>query len=206
MQFLIFLFTVITMLSSSIVEAKVSDIFMNRHSGKSYDPERQHISDEDIHALMEAARMSPSSHNDQPWNFIFCDKERTPVEYQKAFDSFKNTQKGWVKDAPLIIIVVARYKQVYNGKHNPFAEYDTGAASVSMSLQAADLGLMAHQVGGFDREKIKADFNLPEDHIPLTVILMGYEAPCEENSKPKERRPIHENFFLGSWGQPWENQ
>lgn len=180
-------------------EASVSDIFLKRHSSKSYDPTRT-VSMEQIYALIEAARWAPSSHNDQPWNYIICERTLTPEAYQKAFSSLKpETQQKWAANAPLLIVVVSRSLDLYKQKFNRWHEFDTGAATISMALQAADLELMAHQIGGFNDEIIRQEFHLPEDCQALTIMVVGYELP-EQNPAPRERRPIGSNFFFGEWG------
>ena len=180
-------------------EVLVSDIFLKRHSGKSYDPSRT-VSRDQIMAMIEAARWAPSSHNEQPWNFIFCERTLTPESYQKAFSSLKaETQQLWAVNAPLLIVVVSRSRALYKEKDNPWHEFDTGAAAISMALQAAELGLMAHQIGGFNKEIIKNEFQLPADCSPLTIMVVGYELP-EPDPSPRERRAIGTNFFLGEWG------
>lgn len=181
-------------------DASVSPIFIKRHSGKSYDPNK-YVSDDQLNAMIEAARWAPSSHNDQPWNFIICDRTKTPEAYHKAFKSFKDSQQKWVQNAHLLVIVVARTNLIYKNKPNEWAEYDTGSAAISMALQASELGLMAHQVGGFDEDIIRQEFHLPENCIPMTIMVIGYESSePDPNAKPRERRLVTENFFLGEWG------
>ena len=196
----IFLLVTMSLISNSFsAESLVTDIFLKRHSGKSYDPARS-VSIEQIHALIEVARWTPSSHNDQPWNFIICERNLTPEAYLKAFSSLKpETQQKWAIDAPLLIVVVARSKELGKKKINPWYEYDTGAAATCMALQAADLGLMAHQVGGFNKEIISREFQMPEDCHPLTVMVVGYELIAQQPIE-RDRRPIESNFFLGEWG------
>lgn len=177
----------------------LSEIFIKRHSGTDFVPDP--ISEDLIKALVQSARWTPSSYNDQPWNFIFCDRYSTPEAYLKVLDSIYG--QDWVDNVPLLVITVVRPRFLYNDKENDWAEYDTGAAALSMSLLAADVGLMAHQIGGFDREQIQEDFNLPEGYIPLSIIAIGYEADSEEvEQAPRERRPVEEAFFMGEWGKP----
>jgi ankyrin repeat protein/nitroreductase len=181
-------------------EVTVSDIFMLRHSGKSYDATKE-VSDEQMMAIMEAARWTPSSHNDQPWYFIICDRSKTPEAYYEVLQTLKGTQQDWVRNAPVLIVVISRENQTYNNKPNEWAQYDTGAAALSLSLQASDLGLMAHQIGGFNKESIASKFELPDNHTPLTIIVVGYEAEDPEDPPaPRVRRPVRETFFYGEWG------
>lgn len=179
--------------------ALLSEIFIKRHSGKNFVPTE--LMKEHYEALIQAARWSPSCYNDQPWNFIFCDRYRNP----EAYELVKNSVYGqdWVENVPLFVIAIVRPTFQYNQKENEWALYDTGAAAMSMSLQASEMGLMAHQIGGFDKEEIQQLFNLPEGYQPVTIIAIGYEDtsvdPSEE--KPRTRYPTEENFFFGEWGQ-----
>jgi nitroreductase len=180
------------------LQAAPADLFLKRHSGKSYDPSRE-ITLQQMETLIEAARWAPSSHNEQPWRFIFCDKHLTPEAYLKALNAFKDTQKKWVSNAPLLIIVTARLPQRHDNKPNAWAEYDTGSAALSIALQAVDLGLMAHQIGGFDKDKIINGFQLSSDYKPMSIMILGYEGE-DPNPKLRTRLPIQENFFWGEWG------
>lgn len=189
---------------TSSTAVPVSEIFTKRHSGKSFDPTIS-IPAAYYETLIEAARWTPSSYNDQPWNFIFVDKHQDPEAYMNVLDSLLGPQREWVENAPLIVIAIARTKDLYKGNFNEWAEYDTGAAVLALSLQAADLGLMTHQIGGFEKEKIIEDFALPENFKPVTVTAVGYELDeTEPPQKPRTRRPIIENFFLGKWNEGFD--
>jgi len=198
-----FIFALICFANFSIYasDASVSTIFLKRHSGKSYDPSKK-VTISQMKALMEAARWTPSSHNDQPWYFLFCERDLTPEAYNKVFSTLKDTQKAWVQNAPLLVVVIMRSKEIHNGKQNYWGDYDAGAAAISMALQAVDLDLMAHQVGGCDKAKLTELFALPENHKIMTVMVVGHELSAEPDLKayPRIRRPIEETFFLGEWG------
>lgn len=62
-------------------------------------------------------------------------------------------------------------------------------------LQATAIGLMAHQMGGFDKDKIIERFNVPDDFNVMSVIAVGYEEEGAE-VKEKNRKPIEEIFFM----------
>ena len=110
-------------------------------------------------------------------------------------------QQTWVKNAPLLVICIIRPNYLYNGDFNELAEYDTGAAGVSMSLQAEEMGLMAHQIGGFNKEQIVEGFKLPAGFFPITITASGYEMNNPAPEKPRSRKPVEDNFFLGFWGK-----
>lgn len=66
------------------------------------------------------------------------------------------------------------------------------------------MGLMAHQMGGFDEQKIRDAFSIPEGFRPMSVMAIGY--PSSDAVQPKRlRKPFSENFFMGSWGRKFDN-
>jgi nitroreductase len=177
----------------------LSEVFIKRHSGKNF--ETTELTEEHYEALIQSARWTPSSYNDQPWNFIFCDRYKNPEAYEKVIESIYG--QDWVENAPLLVVTIVRPKFRYNQKENEWALYDTGAAALSMSLQAADMGLMAHQIGGFDKEIIQQEFDLPLEFQPVTIIAIGYEDISIDLSEeePRTRYPVEENFFFGEWSK-----
>jgi nitroreductase len=96
----------------------------------------------------------------------------------------------------------------HNGQPNRWASYDTGAASVSLCLQATALGMCTHQMGGFSTDKAREVFNLPTDCSPMSMIAVGYQDKVEvldddfkENElATRSRAPLNERFFVGQWG------
>jgi nitroreductase len=82
-------------------------------------------------------------------------------------------------------------------------------ASLSIALQAVALGLVAHQMGGWDVEKARAAFAIPPEYTPMSFIAVGYQAEpdvLDEETKAKElrprgRKPLDTHFFEGGWGK-----
>ncbi len=66
-----------------------------------------------------------------------------------------------------------------NAKPNHWGHYDTGAASENLCLQAAALGLAAHQMGGFDVDAIRTAFAIPQAYACLAMIAVGHPGPIE---------------------------
>lgn len=170
-----------------------------RHSGRTYDESKQ-VPEEHINKLIEAARHSPSCFNDQPWHYIIGNKSTHLETYQKIFDTLVEVNQGWAKNAPVLMLAVAGSHFNKNGKPNRHGQYDTGAASMSLVYQATELGLMAHQMAGFDDKKASATFEIPSEYVPMAVIAIGYEAknaPDKEGNK--DRKPVDNNFYFNGW-------
>jgi nitroreductase len=98
----------------------------------------------------------------------------------------------------------------HNGAPNRWAQYDTGAAAENLCLQAAHLGLIAHQMGGFNADETREKFNIPAQFTPMAMISVGYAGDANDLSEelkareiaPRKRKEIAELFFAASWGKP----
>ena len=186
----------------------IHDLFVRRWSTRAFDLKRP-VSREQLFALLEAARWAPSCNGDEPWRYLVWDRGRDPEGFQKAFDCLSENNRKWVKNVPLLMLSCAGSAFGATGKPNRWTQHDTGAASVSLALQATAMGLMAHQMGGFDAEKARAAFAIPADYTPMAMIAIGYQAEpdvLDEETKKKElapraRKPLAERFFEGGWGQ-----
>jgi nitroreductase len=185
----------------------INDIIASRWSSVAYDAERT-VSQEQLIAIMEAGRWAPSCFGDQPWRFIVCNKSENTDAWQKIYDSLAEGNQGWCANVPVLIAACHDTVFTMNDKPNPWAAYDTGAASVSMCLQATELGLTSHQMAGFSAEMISEKFSIPERYKPIAVIAIGYQVAREENIPdtvkerelaPRRRNALKENFFMGNW-------
>lgn len=174
-----------------------SKVLNKRYSGYVFDPARA-IPTDIIVNLAEAARLAPSCYNEQPWHFIFVDKMGTPEAYQKTLGCLAEGNQKWAQNAPLLIVAAAHTKFTKNQAQNRWGSYDTGAAAVTLVLKAASLGLMAHEMGGFDEERLKQELAIPLDYEPYAVIAVGYTD--FHPAKIKDRKPLGSNFFWGEWG------
>jgi len=179
----------------------LSKVFIKRHSGENF--LLKPLQRDQIEALIQSARWSPSSFNDQPWNFIICNYFKNKDSHAKVVNSIYGQE--WVENAPLLVVVVTRKNYLYNDEENEWAEYDTGAAAISMSLQATKMDLMAHQVGGFDKEEIVEALGIPNGFEPKAIIAIGYEDKEQKNNNSRSRRAVKENFFFDHWGQSKSN-
>jgi nitroreductase len=188
--------------NDTLFKSHFTQLLQKRYSGYQYDPAKQ-VTREQLKEISEAGRLAPSSYNEQPWAYIICDRNAHPEAYQKAFSALVEFNQNWAKNAPVLIVCIAATKSARNGKLNPAAQYDTGAATFAMVLKAASMGLMAHQMGGFDADKIKHLFAIPNGFEPMSVMAIGY-ASSNEVQPERTRKPLGENFFMGSWGSKFE--
>ncbi len=193
----------------AITQVAIDETIANRWSGRAYDASKT-VSQQQIIALLEAARWAPSCFGDQPWRFIVWDKSTDAAGWQQAFDCIVPGNQSWVKDSSVLVLVAADSLFNHNGKPNRWGQYDTGAAAQNLCLQAESLGLMAHQMGGFDPARAREVFKVPEQFELMAMISVGYPADektlegevLSRETSPRSRRALGELFFTGSWGVP----
>ena len=178
---------------------------LHRWSPRSYAD--RDVSTEDLKKGFEAARWAASSYNEQPWRFLVG--QRGDATYKKIFDTLVQFNQDWVKSAPVLILSVARKHFAHNGQINRHSWHDTGAAMATFVLQITALGLHAHSMAGFDHQKAKAAFHIPDDFEMVAVTAVGYlgdpESLPEEMRKsevaPRERKDLKE-FVFSDWEKP----
>lgn len=166
-------------------------------------------------ACFEAARWASSSQNEQPWAFIAGDSTDAPETRTRLFELLYDGNKIWAKNAPVLILSVMKRNFDKTGQPNPTAQHCVGMAVANLILQAVSEGLATHQMGGFDRDRARARFGIPETHEPIAVIALGYDAPSEmlpddklraRNDNPERTREKLTEFVFsgaeGAWGEP----
>lgn len=188
------------LLIGSVLFADMDPLLQARHSGYDFDPNRA-LDPAVMKELATAARWAPSCYNDQPWDYLFCHREKHPEAFEKVVEALVPFNQEWVANVPLLIVACANTTFRKNGKPNRWGAYDAGAASMAICLQAVSMGLMVHQMGGFDEQKISDSFSIPDHVHPMAVMAVGYE---KQNPSDRERTRIEltDNFFAGSWETP----
>lgn len=167
---------------------------LTRQSDRRYMPDP--VSREDVLKCLEAARMSPSACNSQPWKFIVVDDKAKLAEMADAAEGLGMNK--FTRDVPVMVAVVlekmnatARLGSLL--KHKDYSMLDLGMAVEHFCLQAADLGLGTCIMGWFDEKRIARLLGVPRGkRIPL-IISLGYP---ENPTRRKVRKPVEE---MSSW-------
>jgi nitroreductase len=162
-----------------------------------------------LRSVLEAARWAASSRNEQPWAFVIATRD-DPRNFQALVDVLMSANQAWAQNAPVLILTLAHTQWTKEGTPNRVALHDLGLAVSNLVIQATALGLSTHQMGGFDVEAARERFHVPEGWEPLSVIALGYpgdvdtlpEALREREMSQRQRKPLEEFVFSGSWGNP----
>ncbi|MFM9957929.1 MAG: nitroreductase family protein [Phycisphaerales bacterium] len=162
------------------------------------------VSRPDLMRLLEAARWSPSSYNEQPWRFLYA-MAGTP-EFAKFLACLMDANQVWARNAGVLMLLVTSKNFTRNGKPNGVAVFDAGAAWQSLALQGAAMGLAVHAMAGFDAGKAAADLKVPDDFHCCAMIAVGkpgeiesLPADYQKIEAPSGRNAIAEFAFEGGW-------
>jgi len=160
-----------------------------------------------LRSLFEAARWAPSSYNHQPWAYIVATKDDAE-NYAKMLSTLVEFNAGWARQAPVLVLSVAQMKTAKDGSPNRWAMHDVGSASAQLTFEANSRGLFVHQMAGFDPEKARRVFNIPQDWEPVAAMAIGYPGDPQSlpdrlragELAPRTRKPLSEFVITGGWG------
>ncbi len=183
----------------------VHPLIAARWSPRALDPEGV-VSENALRAMLEAARWAPSNGNTQPARFLVG--RRGDDTYERIFALLSQRNQGWAHPAGALMIACAATR---NEKGEmPMPDYGVALAVENLVLQAVGEGLVAHQMGGFNREGAKLVFSLPDDIRPIVAIAIGTIGSPDQLDEdrrarelaPRRRLPLEEIAFSGEWGSP----
>ena len=161
-----------------------------RQSTRAYDETRP-VEDEKLNAILEAARLSPSACNGQPYHLTVCTGD-TAKEVAMACRGLGMNK--FAVQAPICIVVseMPYVKSAAMGakvKNNDYRSIDIGISTAYLTAEAAAQGLSTCILGWFDNEKICKLCDL--EHPARLVITLGY-ATEDEKLRPKKRKDLTE--------------
>ena len=137
-----------------------------------------------IDRLLQAALLSPSSRNFDPWEFIAV----TDRELIAALSESKKSGATFLKNAPLVIAVAADRE-----KSDVWIE-DASIASIIIQLEAETLGLGSCWVqirrrvtasGDKSEDYVRKILNIPDRYAVLSLIGTGYPEKKEDRIPKK---------------------
>lgn len=149
------------------------------------------VPDEIIHRIVEAARLTSSSRNGQPWQFVVVQDRATLQKLGEIAVSGPYT-------AQAAFAVVVAYE-----KDSPFGVSDGSLAIHSMMLTAWDAGVGANWVGFAGRFQAVSDLlGIPDAYDILAIVPFGY--PQNPGGKGvKKRKALGEVVHKERFGVPF---
>lgn len=170
----------------------IMPLIKERWSARSISTEK--IPEEDINAVIEAARYSPSCFNEQPWRYIVANDDHDLL-VMRGFLSEKNLL--WAGKAPVLMIIIASNVFSLNQKTNKWNQFDAGSSWGFLQLEAWNRGYVTHGMAGFDRKKVRDELNIPSDYDIIAMIAMGklgdikdLDKSFHDTEKPNTRKSL----------------
>lgn len=155
---------------------KLNNLITDRYSPVAFDARM--VDYEKMHLLFEAAKWAPSSNNTQPWRFIYATKEMP--DFKLFIDLLSDYNQKWASTAPLLIMPLAQVISTYKNRPNRLAFFEAGMAVGNLLAQATAMGLLVHQMSGYDVEKAKEVLIIPTRYEPMTIMAIGYKGDASK--------------------------
>lgn len=162
----------------------IADLMKQRWSPRSFSAKQ--VNDAQINSLLEAARWAPSSSNEQPWKYYYAMKGTEGFE--KILSCLSGGNQPWAKNASVLFIAATRKTTESKGIFNDWAEHDLGLANMQLFLQATAMGIHAHAMAGFDKNKTIETLSLNDDIKPICAIAIGYIDDADKLEEPYRSR------------------
>ncbi len=185
--------------------------------------------DETLKAILHLATLAPSGYNLQPWRFVVVRSARNRERLKscaygqpKVAEApvvvivlgYQTPQKG---DLDVMVDQQERLGAISNQvghamrvnarrarENDPapalWATRSAMLAASTLMIAAESLGVASAPMEGFEAEKLRQEFGVPDDHAVCCLIALGY---------PTEQKPFPGRFGLGHvcyeehFGQPW---
>ncbi len=161
------------------------------------------VTDEDVNAVLEAARWAPSWANTQCARYVVVRDPGTKAKLAEAMVP-PTPAIAAVREAPVVIVACAELGKSGYKKGSPVTNkgdwfmFDVALGMQNLALAALSRGLGTVHVGTFDAEKAEEILGIPEGVVVASMTPLGY--PDEEPKAPP-RRELSELVFHESYGQ-----
>ena len=150
------------------------------------------VETEKLMRILEAARLSPSASNNQPWHFI---AETDKAAREKLFPAYN---RDWFVNAPVIIVACATPSKGWSRQDGEeYWKVDVAIAMQNMVLVAHDLGLGTCWIAAFKEEIVKQALGIPKEVRLVAMTPLGY--PAEQKGPVAEREPMEEIVHFDNW-------
>ncbi|WP_223067293.1 nitroreductase family protein [Paenibacillus caui] len=200
-------------------------VLRERHSVRHYDSSVS-ISREEIKEMLELSITAPSSSNLQPWRFLIIDKpelkekllpiafnQNQVVEasaiiavlvdmrsYDKAPEIYNRTAEFGVMNEATRDKMIENSIKMYGGLPQEVLRrintFDAGLISMQLMLIARSKGYDTVPMGGYNADKFKEAFEVPNPLEPAILIALGKAA---EEGHPSSRLTVDEVTYWNSF-------
>lgn len=149
--------------------------------------QQKEVPDDVVMEVLEAGRLAPSAHNDQPWEFVLIRDKSRLIDMKKYCIS-----GSFITQVDFAIVVVTNPASKWH-------EIDSTRAVQNIVLTAWSHKLGSCWIGRLEKKGLMEYLNIPEHLNVLTVLPFGYFDERLRDSV-KFRRDPDQVFHLDSYG------
>lgn len=149
------------------------------------------VSDGDISKILEAARVAPTAHNNQPQRIYVLKSEEAKSKLLKDF--------AYDYKAPCYIVCAYNVDEAWRNDldgDRECGEIDISIVMTHMMLMAEELGLGACWIGRFNPETVKKNLEITGNIKIVGIFSLGYhredDRPSKLHSINKENKDVVE--------------
>lgn len=151
------------------------------------------LDDADLDRILEAGRRSPSSTNQQRWDFVVVTERNQLTALAEVWRG-----AGHVATSAATVALLAPSSNDLGTFGS--IQYDLGQATMAMLLAAADLGIGSGHAAVRDQQLARELLGHPADRFCAWLLAFGYPAgrdlaPIDE----PDRRPFDDVVHRGRW-------
>jgi len=160
-----------------------------RYSVRAYKTDQ--VEDGKLQKVLEAARIAPTAHNLQPFQFIVIHTKGKEAELRRIYSA------SWFVQAPIVICACGMSSQSWvrsDGRN--YCDVDVAIAMEHLILAAADLSLGTCWIGAFNPDAAREVLSLPDGVEPIVFTPLGYP---DDEPRLKKRKSIDELVRYEHW-------
>ena len=201
-----------------------------RRTTRRFDPNRS-LNDDVLTRILKLATMAPSADDLQPWRFVVVRSRRNRerlracvfgrIEVVEASAAVivlgylnaattdleamlsERLKRGAIspQEAAEARAVVPRTARI--GDRTLWATRSAMRAATTLIIAAEGLGVASATIEPIDEPRLRADFGIPDDHVPCGVVALGFAA---ESPPFPGRFGLDHVCYAEHFGQPWTGE
>ena len=167
------------------------DAIRSRRNVRAFDD--RPIPPDDLERILEAARRTPSSTNQQAWDFVVVTERERLRELAEVWRWARHIGTS----AATIALVMPTSE---DADERETFQYDLGQVTMSIMLAAADLGIGSGHASVGNQDLARRVLGLPQDRECAWLVALGYPAdrPLSPVARPN-RRPLEDVVHRERW-------
>lgn len=143
------------------------------------------VEQDKIDKILRAAQLSPTACNFQPQRILV-------INNYSSLSKLKKCTK-WHFDCPLAMLVCYDKNECWTRRcdNEQSGVVDAGIVATHMMLEAAELGVGSTWVMSYDPDALISEFEIPDNIVPVAILVMGYPA---DDAEPNKLHTVYKNL------------